>query len=227
VQIVPCQPDADCSNLPATTVQADGAGTFSVSVTAHLVIHDAYGDSFMCAQNCRFIAEDVGAKVSTETAPFDLVALPPAGEQCAVRDQQLSYLGPGSSTSANRSAVFRMRNTGTSTCWVFGSGEVGLDDQPPLPKVGWTVDQSPPGWPPRVVTLPPGGTAQFTVTKPACTGTSSPLTQILFGDRNHNGNVPLPAGAQAQLALCTNVAGAAPNLPAPENVLTVSAYTAG
>jgi hypothetical protein len=96
-----------------------------------------------------------------------------------------------------------------------------------MPKVGWVVDESTPAWPPKVVTLQAGATAQFTVTKPVCTGASVPLTEILFGDINHNGNVPLPSGAQAQLALCSNVAGATANVPAPENVMAVSAYTAG
>lgn len=225
VQIVPCSPNSDCGNLPAATVQADSAGTFSVSVTEPLVIHDGYGDSFICAQNCRFVAGD--AAVSAQTAPFDLPMLPPASEQCSMRTLQLLYVGPGSSTSGTEAAVFRVRNSGTSPCWVFGPGEVGLDNLPPMPKVGWVVDESAPAWPPKVVTLQAGATAQFTVTKPVCTGASVPLTEILFGDINHNGNVPLPSGAQAQLALCSNVAGATANVPAPENVMAVSAYTAG
>jgi hypothetical protein len=225
VQIVPCSPNADCANQPAASVRADRAGTFSVSVTEPLVIHDGYGDSFICAQNCKFVAGN--AAVSAQTAPFDLALLPPAREQCSTRALQLVYVGPGSSTSGTQAAVFRVRNTGTSPCWVFGPGAVGLDNQPPMPKVGWTVDQSAPAWPPKVITLQAGDTAQFTVTKPVCTGTSVPLTEILFGDIKHNGNVPLPSGAQAQLALCSDIAGATANSPAPENVLSVTAYTAG
>ena len=156
VQIVPCVPNAECGFRPIATMQANSAGTFSARVTAHLLIHDLSGDTAMCAQDCKYVAESGNGAVSAETATFDLAVLPPASQQCSTPMLQLTYVGPGSSKPGSRSAVFRVRNTGTSPCWVYGPGGVGLDSQRKLPATGWTVDQSAPTWPPKVVTLQAG-----------------------------------------------------------------------
>ena len=229
VRIVPCVPLAECAFEPAATVQADSDGAFSVRVTARLLINDLAGRSVMCAEDCKYVAESGNGAVNAQTATFDLTVLPPASEKCSTRTLQLSYGGPGSSKSGSRSAVFRVQNTGASPCWVYGPQGVGLDSQMQLPVTGWTVDQSAPAWPPKVITLQAGDFAQFAVTKPACAGASVTASNVWFGQGEAIAimAVPLPSGAQSQLALCTNVAAPAAGQPAPENVLTVTAYASG
>jgi hypothetical protein len=231
VQISPCPPNSECTDRPIATARARGDGTFTVGVTAHLVNDDGSGSSWMCAQTCKFVAESQTGTFDAETVTFDLVQLPPADEECSVRTLQVGYVGPGPSAPGRKSALFRVRNTGQSPCWVYGPGGLGgLVDQTQLPSAAWSIDQSPPAWPPRAITLQAGDTAQFTITKPACVGPSVTSSKLYFGVSPGPIviiEVPIPSGAQAQLALCSNVSGATANLPAPENVLTVSAYTAG
>jgi hypothetical protein len=227
VLLAPCQPQAECTNPPVATVDVGSDGTFRVRVTAHLVIDAGFGQSFMCARTCSYSATSSSGQYLAKSDAFDLVALPPDNEKCSWPTVQLLYVEGGPSAPGTRSAVFKVKNTGARPCWLFGPGEVGLDLLPSVPVVGSVIDQSAPGWPPKIITLAPGDAAQFTVTKPACRGTSVPLPHILFGDINNNEDVQLPSAAQAQLALCTGVGGADPNRAAAENIWTITDYTAG
>ncbi len=108
------------------------------SVTARLVIKDAYGDSFMCAQKCQFVAVFGSGHVRRRRRPtFDLVTLPPSREKCS--EPRLAAHLPRAGLEHVRQPVCCLPRTEHRNKPLLGvrGREVGLDQQLPMPKVGW------------------------------------------------------------------------------------------
>lgn len=243
VQVVPCLPNSDCgANAPIATVKASSNGDITAHIPLPAVFADYYGNTDLCMQDCTLTAFSVdpfpgsSPAFSAKSAPFDLAPLPPESQQCSPGSGtvRLSYAGPDPAHPASQSAVIRLRNAGTKACWVYGVPGVTADGNDGWRSVVQTsvVDQSGPSWPPEVITLQPGASAQFRLTKPRCPGPSTVMTNLNVGQIgtpyvNYSLSVPLPnGGAQSNVALCTGTPTKDKG-PAPDNVMTVTAFTAG
>jgi hypothetical protein len=235
VQLVPCIPNSDCGAYkPIGTVGTDNDGRFTAHVTLPIVIDDLYGGQEMCVQSCSLIASTRSGTAGAKSTLFNLASLPPVSAQCqpSMRTLQLSYDGTDPSQPERQSAIITVRNTGTSPCWLYGAPGVtatkGNGSEAAVDHV--VIDQSAPSWPPKVITLQAGAAAQFTVSKPRCPGASAGLGTLNFGlfGGNYSSSVSLPStGAELDVSLCTTGSQAHGNQPAPDNVMTVTAFTTG
>ncbi len=235
VEVVPCIPNSDCGGYrPIAVARAGSDGAFSTQVVVHAVVADLYGGTEMCAQNCTLVAltsngGDTPLSAAAKSAVFDLATLPPASQQCQPQVLEASYAGAGPAEPNSQSAIIKVRNTGTSVCWVFGPPTAGAPGGGRFPVSATTVDQSAPAWPPKVIMLAAGSAARFTLVKPRCAGTSVALGEIELGLNGGNYFVSVPlrkGGTRSNLALCTAGSGTAGDQPAPDNVITVSAFIA-
>jgi hypothetical protein len=232
VQVVPCIPSSDCrAYQPIGTFNTDSAGDFTARLTLHVVVDDLYGGQEMCVQKCSLIARPRSGPEGAQSAPFDLVSLPPASEQCqpSMRTLQLTYTGSDASLPDSQSATISVRNAGSSPCWLYGAPGVtatkGNGSEAAVDRV--VIDQSAASWPPKVITLPAGAAAQFTVSKSRCSGPSVALGTLNFGlfGGNYSSSVTLPSsGAESDVSLCKGGSSAD---QAPDNIMTVTAFTAG